>query len=260
MIDIHCHILPKVDDGSKDLEESLAMARIAQREGIKTIVNTSHFHPDFEYTMGTELIDELESFKEQLQKNNIDIDVVLGNELYYSDNLLEFIEQGDFHTINDSKYLLIEFSPSKLPNNFIDVIYELKIRGYVPIIAHVERYSDVQEDINIICDAINEGALIQVNASSIVGKASLKVNETTDSLLRNNMVHLVGTDAHGSGRRRPLMKEAFDIVCEEYGETKANALFIHNSNKVINNEEIYVKPVKIEVKKKKGIFAKLFNR
>lgn len=260
MIDLHCHILPGVDDGAKDLEDSLEMARIAEEQGIKKIINTSHYHPEFEYVMGEQLLDEVEKFNKILKENNINIEVLIGNELYYSDNLLEYIESKEFHTLNKSKYLLIEFSPTGFPKNIGDIVYELKIRGYVPILAHVERYKPVREDISIIKEAIEEGALIQINASSIEGKAPKEFEKTCHNLIKNNMVHFVGSDAHSSIRRRPLLKDAYKVVSEKYGQAMADDLFGGNANKVINNEVITTEIKEILSKQKKGFLSKIFGK
>ncbi|MFR9069953.1 MAG: CpsB/CapC family capsule biosynthesis tyrosine phosphatase, partial [Paraclostridium sp.] len=132
MIDIHCHILPNVDDGSKSLDESIEMAKIAESEGIKKIVNTSHYHPDFKFKKGKELIEILNDFNDTLKTQGIDVEVVLGNELYYTYDLIENFDQLDFYSLNNSKYILIEFSPNNFPNNLVDIVYEIRLRKYIP--------------------------------------------------------------------------------------------------------------------------------
>lgn len=260
MIDIHCHILPGVDDGSKNLEDSLEMARIAQSEGIKTIINTSHYSPDFDWVVGEKLLEELVNFNNTLKENNIDVEVLIGNELYYNDNLLEYIDKKEFYTLNKSKYVLIEFSPISFPKNLCDVVYELKIRGYIPILAHVERYQEVQDNPKLIQEAIKEGALIQVNTSSVIGKGPSEANKSCDELLRQNRVHFIGTDAHGSNRRRPLIKEAYEYVSKKYGEDRANRLFLDNPSCVKNNEDIIFIEEPVENSRKKSFLSKLFKR
>src|SRR5690625_167645 len=112
MIDTHCHILP-VDDGAKDMEESIKMARVAQKDGIKKIINTTHFNPEFEYPKGKILLDKISELNDILKKENIDIEVFPGNELYYNEALIKDIEKNniEFYTLNNSKYILLEFSP-----------------------------------------------------------------------------------------------------------------------------------------------------
>lgn len=259
MIDIHCHILPNVDDGSESLEESIEMAKIAESEGITKIVNTSHCHFDFKYKKGNELKLELEKFNQALKEENINIEVLLGNELYYTSDLIERFDELDFFSMNNSKYILMEFSPINFPKNIEDVIYEIKIRGYIPIIAHAERYKQVQEDVNIVLDCIKEGALIQVNASSILGKNGEKAEDTSKKLLDNNMVHFVATDAHSSNRRRPLIKDSYNYILKNYGKEVAEKLFIENPTAVIENRDISIlNPTKYE--EKRSFLKRLFRK
>lgn len=259
MIDIHCHILPNVDDGSESLEESIEMAKIAESEGITRIVNTSHCHFDFKYKKGNELKLELEKFNQALKEENINIEVLLGNELYYTSDLIERFDELDFFSMNNSKYILMEFSPINFPKNIEDVIYEIKIRGYIPIIAHAERYKQVQEDVNIVLDCIKEGALIQVNASSILGKNGEKAEDTSKKLLDNNMVHFVATDAHSSNRRRPLIKDSYNYILKNYSKEVAEKLFIENPTAVIENRDISIlNPTKYE--EKRSFLKRLFRK
>ena len=259
MIDIHCHILPNVDDGSESLEESITMAKIAESEGITKIVNTSHCHFDFKYKKGNELKLELEKFNQALKEENINIEVLLGNELYYTSDLIERFNELDFFSMNNSKYILMEFSPINFPKNIEDVIYEIKIRGYIPIIAHAERYKQVQEDVNIVLDCIKEGALIQVNASSILGKNGEKAEDTSKKLLDNNMVHFVATDAHSSNRRRPLIKDSYNYILRNYGKEVSEKLFIENPTAVIENRDISIlNPTKYE--EKRSFLKRLFRK
>ena len=259
MIDIHCHILPNVDDGSESLEESIEMAKIAESEGITKIVNTSHCHFDFKYKKGNELKLELEKFNQALKEENINIEVLLGNELYYTSDLIERFDELDFFSMNNSKYILMEFSPINFPKNIEDVIYEIKIRGYIPIIAHAERYKQVQEDVNIVLDCIKEGALIQVNASSILGKNEEKAEDTSKKLLDNNMVHFVATDAHSSNRRRPLIKDSYNYILKNYGKEVSEKLFIENPTAVIENRDISIlNPTKYE--EKRSFLKRLFRK
>ena len=138
-------------------------------------------------------------------------------------------------------------------------LYEIKIRGYVPILAHVERYKEVQENVNIIYDCIKEGALIQVNSSSIIGKNGKEAERVSEILLNNNMIHFIATDAHSSTRRRPIIRETYDYIVRKYGEQKAEILFIQNPYKVIEDKEISIEsPRKYE--KSKGFFKKLFKK
>lgn len=259
MIDIHCHILPEVDDGSRSLKESIEMALIAKEQGIKKIVNTSHYHPDFRYKKGAELLKELNDFNNVLKENKIDIEVVIGNEIYYTKDLIKQIDDLDFYTLNNSRYILIELPPTNFPSDLCNIVYELKEKNYVPVFAHVERYREVQENPELIYDVINAGAIIQINSHSILGKSGKELQRTCNTLISRNMVHVVGTDAHSSRRRTPIFLDAYKYVCETYSKEVADNLFIKNSNAIIHDEDLNIsRPYKEEVKKK-GFFKRLFK-
>lgn len=259
MIDIHCHILPDVDDGSKSIEESIEMAKIAQSEGIKKIVNTSHYHPDFKYIKGKELGEALNEFNKILKNKGIDVEVILGNELYFTEDLIENFENLEFYSINKSRYVLIEFSPNNFPKNLVDIVYEIKLKKYIPILAHVERYPKIQENPNIIYDCINEGALIQVNASSVIGKNGSEAEKVSKILLDHNMVHFVATDAHSSTRRRPLIRDTYNYISKIYGEDTSKKLFIENQEIILDDKDLYIKDPEKYIEKK-NIFKRLFKR
>lgn len=259
MIDIHCHILPEVDDGSRSLNESIEMAMIAKEQGITKIVNTSHYHPDFRYKKGEELLKELEDFNNVLKENMIDIEVLIGNEIYYTKDLIKEIDKLDFYTLNNSRYILIELPPTNFPKDLCNIVYELKEKNYIPVFAHVERYREVQENPELIYEVINAGAIIQVNSHSILGKSGKELQKVCNTLLNRNMVHVVGTDAHSSKRRTPIFLDAYKYVSEKYSKEMADDLFIKNNNAIINNEALNLpKPYK-EEQKKKGFLKKLFK-
>lgn len=259
MIDIHCHILPEVDDGSRSLNESIEMAMIAKEQGITKIINTSHYHPDFRYKKGEELIKELNDFNNVLKENMIDIEVLIGNEIYYTKDLIKQINDLDFYTLNNSRYILIELPPTNFPNDLCTIVYELKEKNYTPVFAHVERYIEVQENPEIIYDAIEAGAIIQINSQSILGKSGKELQKICHTLIDRNMVHVVGTDAHRSRRRAPIFSDAYKYVSDKYSKEVADDLFIKNNNLIINNEELSLpKPYKEETKKK-GFLSKLFK-
>ena len=259
MIDIHCHILPEVDDGSRSLNESIEMAMIAKEQGITKIVNTSHYHPDFRYKKGEELLKELEDFNNVLKENMIDIEVLIGNEIYYTKDLIKEIDELDFYTLNNSRYILIELPPTNFPKDLCNIVYELKEKNYIPVFAHVERYREVQENPELIYEVINAGAIIQVNSHSILGKSGKELQKVCNTLLNRNMVHVVGTDAHSSKRRTPIFLDAYKYVSVKYSKEMADDLFIKNNNAIINNEALNLpKPYK-EEQKKKGFLKKLFK-
>ena len=260
MIDIHCHILPDVDDGSECMQESINMAMIAKEQGIDKIIATPHYHPEFKYLKGEELNKACEEFKKQLKENNIDIDIYLGNEIYFTYDLIEKISELDFYCLNNSKYILIEFPPTNFPLNLCNIVYELKQKGFIPVLAHVERYIKIHDDPEIIYDCIKTGAIIQINSSSLIGKQGKEIQRLCNLLIGRNMVHLVATDAHGSQRRRPILKDAYQYIEKKSSKEMADNLFINNAQCILDNKEIIVEEPLEKSMEKVSFLKRIFRR
>ena len=260
MIDVHCHILPDVDDGSECMQESRNMAMIAKEQGIDKIIATPHYHPEFKYLKGEELNKVCEEFKKQLKENNIDIEIYLGNEIYFTYDLIEKISELDFYCLNKSKYILIEFPPTNFPLNLCNIVYELKQKGFIPVLAHVERYIKIHDDPEIIYDCIKTGAIIQINSSSLIGKQGKEIQRFCNLLIGRNMVHLVATDAHGSQRRRPMMKDAYQYIEKKYSKEIADNLFINNAQCILDNKEIIIEEPFEKSMEKVSFLKRIFRR
>ena len=260
MIDVHCHILPDVDDGSECMQESINMAMIAKEQGIDKIIATPHYHPEFKYLKGEELNKVCEEFKKQLKENNIDIEIYLGNEIYFTYDLIEKISELDFYCLNKSKDILIEFPPTNFPLNLCNIVYELKQKGFIPVLAHVERYIKIHDDPEIIYDCIKTGAIIQINSSSLIGKQGKEIQRFCNLLIGRNMVHLVATDAHGSQRRRPMMKDAYQYIEKKYSKEIADNLFINNAQCILDNKEIIIEEPFEKSMEKVSFLKRIFRR
>ena len=262
MIDIHCHIVP-VDDGAKNIQEAIEMARLAEEDGITKIINTSHYNPEFEYIKGKQLIDEIERFNKILKQENVNIEVLAGNEIYYNQSILNNLDNNlDFFTLANSKYVLIEFSPAEFPKNILDIVYEFRIRGYKVILAHIERYQEIQKDKqNLIAQISNEeGVYIQVNASSVLKKGPSGASEVCEKLIKNNQVHLIATDAHGYLTRKPQLKQAYEYIKQNYGHQNAQILFEKNPQNILENKELIKTNIITKQKSKLSIFSKILKK
>lgn len=203
MIDIHTHILP-VDDGAKDFNDSLELINQEIKEGIKTVVLTPHMN----YLYND--VDKIKEAYEILKSHNLNINLLLGSEIRYYDNMVSDLNKGLLLTINDTKYVLVEFS-LKNKDNITDGIYELIVSGYKPIVAHIERYSYLTKE--EIIEIKRMGALIQVNAKSFEKKDYKKV---LHFLLKNNYVDFVASDCHDVVYRNVDFNFAKEIVKKKY--------------------------------------------
>ncbi len=249
MIDLHSHILPGVDDGSKDMEESISMARQYVENGIDKVIATPHFIEESDSTTKDENKLVLEELKRNLEKEKIDLELYLGNEIFISPDILKYLREEKVSTLNGTRYALIETAMFDIPTSMENVIYELCLKGYTPIIAHPERNIKVQENPNILYKFIMSGALTQINLPSLEGRYGEKALETAKILLSHNMVHFVGTDAHSPRTRSPKIKRSLDILRQIVDEDEFRRITKLNGKAVLENRNIPVdEPLKYEEK------------
>ena len=194
MIDIHNHILYGVDDGSKDLEMSLAMLKEEMDNGVSLIYLTPHQNKNT--LTGTILRDRYQSFLSEVKEKGIDMDIRLGAEIYYYPGLKQDLISGKALTMDDSKYVLVEFS-TRTETNISEIIYELSVAGYKPIVAHIERYPYLKK--SDYFDIKDAGALIQINAGSF---SHFSMRGIIKYLLKNDLVDYVASDAHDPIKRK----------------------------------------------------------
>jgi len=218
LIDLHCHILPGVDDGAKSLEESLLMARRAVEDGIHTIVATPHTLNGIYINSAGEVTPKVASLQETLSKNHIKLQLYVGADVHLCPHMLELIESGDAGTINNArKYILLEFPSQVVPPKVKDEIFSLKLNGITPIISHLERNPVIQHNIDILYEFIRMGALCQVTAMSITGDFGGIAMQCAERLLRHRMVHVIASDAHSSESRQPVLSQAVEAAAEIMG-------------------------------------------
>ncbi len=243
MYDIHCHIIPDVDDGSGSMGDSLQMAELAYKSGVTGIIATPHCNlPDlFENYWCSDFTDKIEAVNERLKEKNIPVTVYAGQEISTSgeQNIASLLEKGEFITLNNSRYPLIEFDFYERENTALKYVEALCAEGYTPIIAHPERYGFTRFNIDSIKKMRSVGALMQLNGGSLTGDFGLNAMRTAKKILQEQLADFVASDAHSQYARTPDLSDAHEIVCERFSYEYADILFKENPLKVINNEEIW---------------------
>lgn len=234
MIDFHSHILPNVDDGSKSMERTLNMLEEAKEVGFTHIISTSHYMED--YYEHTE--EERKNILDEIFQKTEGLKLYLGSEVYFSENIINLLEEKKASTINGSRYVLFEFSLSSKPIMAKDIVYRLIDHNYIPIIAHPERYSFVQDDIDFIYDLVDMGALLQANYGSIVGMYGKKAQKTLKKLLKEDVISFLGSDVHRPDQIYPLIPKAIKKIKKYISEERFEELSTINAQKVLNDEEI----------------------
>lgn len=248
MIDFHNHILPGVDDGSKSMDMSLNMLKLAQNQGITQIVNTTHhMHPSIKNSklFYKHLSIKYEELNKKIIENNISIEIHRGSEIYFHDRLDE-IEINNYTTFGNKKYMLIEFPIIQFPENYSDTLFKLQLNGITPIIAHPERYRDTQKNIGLIENFIDKGYVIQIDAGSLLGHFGKKVKECAFKIIRDGYFHLIGSDAHNY-KRNFCLKELIDLNLNIIN-TNLDNIFINNPSIILKGESI--NKLKINLKKR----------
>lgn len=258
MIDIHSHILPGIDDGSEDMEMSLQMARIYVENGISKVIATPHHIEGSVFVSLEERKSILIQLNKNLVKEAIKLEVFPGNEIYISMNIIHDIENRKAHTLNNTRYVLVELPMYDIPMYVENMIYELQLKGYIPIIAHPERNSKIVEDPNILYRYIENGALGQLNLPSLEGRYGKAIKATGEILLKHNMIHFVSTDAHSHKSRTPNSTRALDILSKLVSRDDFQRLTSINGNRLLEDKEIETKEP-LEYKKKRS-FLNIFKR
>lgn len=237
-IDIHCHILPGVDDGSPDLETSLEMLRIAEKNGIRQIILTPHHKPMHHNVSPDHNLLYTERLQVAADKAGISIKLHSGNEVYYSDETFDHLTEGKVRTMAGSAYVLVEFHPTNPYKAIHNAVYQVQAAGFVPILAHVERYSDLVSHISYVEDLSQMGCLIQVNASSIMGKYGFGISHFTKKLMKKELVSFVATDSHDAKSRAPELLECRNYVTRKFGADYSDLVFYDNPMRVIEDQLI----------------------
>ena len=229
MIDIHTHILPRVDDGSPDLETSIEIIKSEINQGVTDIFVTPHYILRRGYLSPYE--ENLVIFNEliaEVKKQRLNVNLYLGTEVYYNEKTLKDLANNLVRPLGDSKYLLVEFSLYKETEDIPEAINNLIAKGYIPIIAHPERYPYLTS-VEAYKYFRRMGARIQINANSIIGDNGRKIRKFVFGLINDNLVDFVASDVHSF--RASKLLEAYNIIKNKFSDEIANKLF--------NNREIF---------------------
>lgn len=240
MTDIHNHLMPHIDDGAGSIEESAAMLDLAYKRGTKRIVLTPHFqHYYFKENENIKAFyDSERSFMRKAKELNPNIELYTGAEVFVDNSLLRYAEETRLPTINGGRYILTEYGEDTDFEFIIYAVALLKAFGYLPIVAHTDRYYCLKERKRRIDLLKKVGAVIQVNANSITGNDGLAHGELTEYLLEKRKIDVVASDAHSLIGRTPDLSEAAAEISAISGEDYSNKLLRENPFKIIVNTDL----------------------
>jgi protein-tyrosine phosphatase len=240
MIDLHCHILPGIDDGARSLEEAVEMAKIAEAEGIERIVATPHL---FRQDLMHEDLGTIEKTRQLLTRNleaaNIQVEIFRGAEVYVSHNLMDEIRKNrDLLVINHNPYMFVEFPSNHVFSGVKELFFELMSEGITPIIAHPERNSVFASRTSFLYELVQLGGLVQANSGSFSGIYGRKVEQSVFCFLESRLVHFIASDGHNQRSLAPRLLEAKERAGEILGKEEAAALVKDNPKAVLEGKEI----------------------
>lgn len=229
MKDIHNHLIFGIDDGSESIETSIKILNEMSNRGVTEIVLTPH------YIIGTNYNCNNKNKKEKLEElqKSTSIKLYLGNEVFIDNNILENIDNNNISTINNSKYLLVELPLREKLDIAYDILFNLRNKGIVPIIAHPERYHYI--DLNTLVEYINLGCILQGNITSLLGKYGKSAKENLELLIKKQMIYVLGTDTHHDCAD---LEKCYEILDKLVNKELKEDLLSKNFDKIINNQDI----------------------
>lgn len=253
MIDIHCHILPGVDDGAKHMEESIQMARLAYDQGIHTLIATPHHRTHRYDNEQASVCQAVEKLTARLEEEKLPLTIYPSQEIRLHKEMVSTFNRQELLTLAGSRYVLIELPFDDVPAYTEHLLYNLQSQGLVPVIAHPERYPYFAKDLSLLYDYIEGGALAQVTAGSLTGAFGKKTKKVAEKMVTHHLVQLIATDAHNlSGRTFDLL-EGYRALEKVAGKETVRA-FKHHTEQLLRDEPIrYVYPKKEKPKRLFGL-------
>lgn len=251
MIDIHCHILPGLDDGAESMDDTLEMCRIAVADGITTTVASPHQQDGVYQTPSAAIFSTLRTVTERLRNEQIPLELLPGADVRIEVDTGDKIASGETLSINNNKrYFLLEFPSHSIPMNIDKLIFNLLLKNITPVLTHPERILEVQENPNRVYELVEMGVLSQVTAMSVTGGFGGRVKKCAHTLLKHNLVHIIASDAHSIDHRPPILSDAVNVVGKILDEEQAQSMVTTVPGRIIRGEPVEIFPPPIEIKRK----------
>ena len=243
MIDIHSHIVFDVDDGPRDLADSRALLEESYRQGVRTIISTSHRRKGMFETPENKIAEHFKLVQEIAKEISDDLTVLYGAEIYYTSDVLDKLEKKIIPSLADTRYALIEFSMTTPYKEIHTALSNVLRLGITPVVAHIERYHCLENDEKKVRDLIDMGCYMQINSSSVLkpklfGDKYKFMKKRARFFLEKDLVHFVASDMHNLDDRPPYMEEAYQIISKKYDVAYAEQLFRKNQEILLRNEYI----------------------
>lgn len=255
MVDLHCHLLPGIDDGSKSMDISLRLAREATENGITHALLTPHHMNGRYVNHKQDVIWRTKEFQEQLKDHNIPLTVFPGQEVRINGQLLEALDRDDILFADTAgKYMMLEFPDDDVPHYTNRMIFDLQQRGIVPVVVHPERNTKIMAEPELLYQLLEKGCLSQITASSYVGTFGKKVERFSRQLIKSGQGYIFASDAHDLPGRKYEMRQAFEKLRHEFGQEVTDR-YQQNARSIINGEDISLNDLRAIAKMKKHFWV-----
>ena len=238
MIDLHCHILPQMDDGPSSWSTSLNMCRQAVTNGIKTIIATPHILNGAYDNKPQAIEGKVKILNQKIKENNLPLQVLPGSEVHLCADIIEAIKKKEILTLNKSNYILLEFPHTQIPLHIEEILFQIQIMGITPIISHVERNLKFQQKPALLSHLIQKGALAQITAASLCGFFGPIPKKISQRFLSEELVFSIASDAHTDSKegRGSFFTQALTEASKIIGHQSALTLVHSNPQKIISNQ------------------------
>jgi len=260
LVDLHTHILPGFDDGVEDEDESVAFAKMAHADGVRTIVATPHCKEGFFFNDRATVLAGVERLRARLAKDSVEIELVAGAEVHICPNLVERIRDGRAPTLADNgKTLLLELSLTQYPVELENLVFQLKLAGILPIFAHPERIRYFQDDVKRYESVIRLGAYGQITTGSLLGMFGNDAKRFSEELVRKKLIHVLASDSHNVRGRPPVLTGAREALASMVGEDLAGRMASEIPQALLRGEEVEFPEGADEPVRRRSMFSRWFS-
>jgi protein-tyrosine phosphatase len=237
LIDLHSHILPGVDDGAQSIDDALAIARMAVADGIHVMACTPHFMPGLYDNQANDIRGRVQQLNQVLIEQDIDLALVVGGDAHIRPDFLDALRRGDILTLHDSRYVLFEPPHVTAPQRLEELLFNVQMGGYVPILTHPERFKWIEQNYAMFENLARNGIWMQITAGSLTGRFGKRSKYWAERMLAEGLVKILATDTHNVTSRPPLLAEAAAHAERELGAEEARNLVVTRPQCVLENSD-----------------------
>ena len=261
MIDLHNHLLPGIDDGAKKVEETLEFLRIARRDGVRQVTATPHMKPGVYDNSRQTILDRVALVKEAQRGDEAEaVELLPGAEVFYTADVVERARRGELMSVADrGRYVLLELPYQQLPKQVDETIFQLKLLGLTPIMAHPERVAYYLEDLERVAASVRLGALTQVTGASITGLFGAKARNFALQMLERGLIHVIASDSHDVRYRPPILSAARELVRRRAGTDTELRIFERIPEAILAGRDVEV-PTPVEAPRRRGLLRRIAER